>query len=179
MRRRHMTTATAARFLVEAPKPANIEVEVLDLFDARWKLQDAINQQELKRKEAELELASSFARETHNKAIDGEAAFQKSEAWRVADERAELRIAALSNISSKVDGLIARHKAENTEAVKAALTKKLNELIKALEEKNDAANDLAAERKRIEQEIAKLPKISDDYGSAAATSTTGTRSKKR
>lgn len=173
-----MATATATGFLVEAPRTINIETEVLDLFDARRKLQDAINEQEFKRKEAELELARSFARETRDKAINVETAFQKNEASRVADERARLRIAALSNISSKVEDLIDKHKADNPGAVGNALKKKLDKINKILNEKEDAASELIEEKKRIEKEIAKLPRARDAYGTASA-STTGKRSKKR
>jgi hypothetical protein len=176
-----MATAPA-RFLAEVPKPTDIETEVLDSFEARRKLREAINNQELKRKEAELELARTFAKETRNVAIDVEAAFQKYETWRVADERAAQRIGALVVLRTKVDQLIAKRKTENKEEVKAALRKRILELQKALEEKTEAQSDLEEEKALLEEEIDRLTKLANNGDAtqiAAKRSQKGPAKKKR
>jgi hypothetical protein len=173
MRRRHMATAPA-RLLADASKPTDFEVEVLDSFQARLKLPDAIGNQELKRKEAELELAKTFARETRNGPIDVEAAFQRFEAWRVADERSGERIGALMVLRKKVDQLIAKRTAENSEAVKAAFNKRIQEIQKNLDEKSEATSDLEDEKKLLEQEIDKLTRPA----TGAAAQATAKQSKK-
>ena len=167
-----MAAPTATRTLAEVPRPDDIENEVLATYELRRKLTDAIEEQEDKRDAAELELARSFARETQAAAtIDVEAAFQKNEAWRVADERAGQRIAALKSISARLDALIDANKADNTRAVAAALNKRLDTITKALAEKTDAATSLKDEKTKIEAEIAALPKYT---GSTAPDPTTTT-----
>lgn len=173
------TTSATPRALVEVPRSAEIETEVLDSYEARQKLIDTIKEQENKREEGELGLARNFAKETQGSAINVEAAFQKNETWRTEDERAGQRIAALTNIHSKVDKLITKHKAENPSSVQSALTKRLEALIKALEEKTDAATDLKEEKERIEKEIAKLPKPGGGYVAKSAPTTAAAKPKKR
>lgn len=154
------TTSVTARTLVEVPRPAEMETEVLNSYEAQRKLAETIKEQENKRKEAELDLARNFAKETQGSPINVEAAFQKNEAWRAEDERSSQRIAALTNLRSKVDDLITKHKAENSAAVESALTKRLEAVTKALEEKTDATTELKEEKQKIEEEIAKLAKYS-------------------
>jgi hypothetical protein len=181
MRRRNMaTTSATARVLVEVPRPAELETEVLDSYEARRKLIETIKEQENTRKEGELGLARNFAKETQGSPINVEAAFQRNEAWRTEDERAGQRIAALTNIRSKVDKLITKHKAENPSSVQSALTKRLEALTKALEEKTDAATDLKEEKEKIEKEIATLTKPGRGYAAPPAPTTTAAkRTKKR
>jgi hypothetical protein len=167
MRRRHMATAPA-RFPAEVARPADIDVEILDSFRIRLTLPDAIGNQEQKRKEAEIELAKTFVRETRNGVIDVEAAFQKYEAWRVADDRSAVRIAALMVLRKKVDQLIAKRTAENSEAVKAAFKKRIQEIQKTLDEKSEAASDLEDEKKLLEKEIEKLEKPATGASSQVA-----------
>lgn len=162
-----MATAPA-RFPAEVARPADIDVEILDSFRVRLTLPDAIGNQEQKRKEAEIELAKTFVRETRNGVIDVEASFQKYEAWRVADDRSAQRIAALMVLRKKVDQLIAKRTAENSEAVKAAFKKRIQEIQKTLDEKSEAASDLEDEKKLLEKEIEKLEKPATGAASQVA-----------
>jgi hypothetical protein len=130
-----MTTA-------EVPKPSDIESEVLHFIDARQKLQAAIDAQELKRKEAELDLAKSIEKDARAKSIDVEAAFQKNEVWRTTDAQYKQRIEALGSILEKVNKHIAKLKAQSRQAVKSALTRKIETLEKTLNEKEGAERDL-------------------------------------
>jgi len=163
------TTSVPARTLVEVPRPVETETEVLNSYEAQRKLTETIKEQENKRKEAELDLARNFAKETQGSPINVETAFQKNEAWRTEDERSAQRLAALMNIRSKVDELITKHKDDNSAAVESALTKRLEAVTKALEEKTDAATELNEEKRKIEEEIAKLAKYS---GATSITSKT-------
>jgi chromosome segregation ATPase len=174
MRRRHMATAIA-RFPAEVAKPTDIDVEILDSFRVRLMLPEAIGNQEQKRKEAELELAKTFVKENRNGVIDVEAAFQRYETWRVADERSAVRIAALMVLRKKVDQLIAKRTAENSEAVKAAFKKRIQEIQKTLDEKSEAASDLEDEKKLLEKEIEKLEKPLTGAASQVATAKRSTR----
>jgi len=165
-----MAAPTAVRPLAEVPRPDDIENEVIASYELRKKLIDAIAEQEDKRDDAELELARSFAKETQAAAtIDVEAAFQKNEAWKVADEKAGQRIAALNNIAEKLNDLIAVNKADHPRTVAAALNKRLDTITKALAEKTDAATSLKDEKQKIEAEIAGLPKYPDPTTTTATT----------
>ncbi len=172
-----MSAATPARFPVGAPEPDSAENEVLDLYDASQKLIVAAKEEENKRKEGELELARSFAKEIHGATIDVERIVQRNDAWRAEDERASLRIAALTNVRSKVDKLLAKHKAENAKAVKNALTSKLDKLNKDLAQQTGAATGLQEDIKRIEEEIAKLTK--PYAGTTAAVAPVASKKKKK
>jgi uncharacterized protein YukE len=156
-----MTTASSAMRLAELTKPSDIESEVLDAIDARQKLNDELNAQELKRKEAELDLAKTFERDTCARSIDLEAAFQQNEAWRATDERFRQRIEALESVLDKVKRRIEKLKTENHQAVKSALTRKIEALEKDLKEKVEATRDLIkklqGERDRLTEAAAKAP----------------------
>ena len=167
-----------ARFPVEAPQPDAIKNEVLALDDAHQKLTAAIKDQETKRAEAELELARSFAKEIQGATtVDVARAVQRNDAWSAEDKQAELRIAALTNIRSKVEALLAKHKAENPDAVKDAFTSKLEKLNKELAQQTGTATGLKEDIKRLEEEIAALKKAY--AGTATASPAASKVSKKR
>ncbi len=153
-----MATAIRAPYPVEAPTAIDIESDVLDSFDLRQKLQDAIDQQVIIRKEAELTLVRSLAKDAKTKSLEVENAFQKNEAWKTADQRAEQRIQALKNILSKLDKYISELKSGSPEIVKSALSKRLEALNKTLSEKAEATSDLKEQIKKIQAEIDTLPK---------------------
>lgn len=115
-----MTTARSAM----VPEPSDIESEVLLAIDARKKLRETIEAQKLRRKEAELDLAKTFEKDTRAKSIDVEDAFKKNEGWRTRDERSKQRIEALESILEKVNRRIKRLKTEGRRAVKSARTRK-------------------------------------------------------
>ena len=65
------------------------ESQLLLAIDARRKLQATIDALESKRKEAEIDFAKTFVKDTRAKSIDVEAAFKANEAWRTKDERSK------------------------------------------------------------------------------------------
>jgi hypothetical protein len=149
-----MKTATAPTFPAVVPEPDAIEREVLDSYDGIRKLTEAIEDQEHKRKERELDLARSFVKEARS-AVDVNRATQANDAWRADDDLAAKRIEALTNIRAKVIDLLTCHKTENPTAVKAAYATRLEALDKALAEKTAAATDIKEEKKRLEAEFGK------------------------
>ncbi len=175
--------ATAPRLLAEASRPSDFDVEVIASVQAQKKLPEAITNQEQKRKEAEIELARVFARETRNGVIDAEAAFQRYEAWRVADERAAVRIAALMVLKKKVELLVTKLRKENAAAMKAALSKRIDEIQKILDEKSEADSDLKDEMALLLEEIKRADSppaaASGSVQAAAKRSKKATASKKR
>lgn len=150
---------TAAISLAEVPKPSGIETQVLQAVDARPKLQAAIQEQKHKIEEAELELARTFARDTQTAAkLDVESAYQKNKALEESEERSKQRIEALGSILEKVNKHLEQLKADFPEAVRAALTQRVETLEKALLEKGVAGKGIVEEIKKLKAEISKLPK---------------------
>ena len=94
-----MTKTNSAK----VPRPSDIESEVLDAIEARQKLKTTIDALESKRKEAEIDFAKTFVKDTRAKSIDVKAAFKTNEEWRTKDERSKQRIEALQSILEKVN----------------------------------------------------------------------------
>jgi hypothetical protein len=154
MRRRVMTSAVS---LAAVAQPPGVEVKVLEAVDARHELQKAIEEQTVKRKAAEFELAKVFAKEirTTPHLNIAEAALQRNEAWRATDERAQQQIGALQNILDKVVSHIEQLKTESAEEVTSVLNKKLETLKNALREEELSTQKLQDEIKNLEAEIKK------------------------
>ena len=94
-----MTKTNSAK----VPRPSDNESQVLLAIDAKRKLQTTIDALESKRKEAEIDFAKTFVKDTRAKSIDVEAAFKANEAWRTKDERSKQRIEALQSILERVN----------------------------------------------------------------------------
>lgn len=151
-----MSTAIS---LAAVPTPSDKESEISDAIDARQKLHDAIEDQKQKREAAATDLAKTFAKSIRLlPVVDVEAAFQKNEAWRTADERAQQRSEALQSLLEKVYKLIDQLKTDDPDAVHSVLSSKLESLEKALLEKEVAEKDLDSQIKQLRAEINKLPK---------------------
>jgi chromosome segregation ATPase len=156
MRRR---TVTAANSLSEVPRPSDIEMQISQLIEARPKLRAAIQEQEHKIEEAELELARTFARDTQTVAkLDVESAYQKNKALEESEERSKQRIEALESILEKINKHLEQLKADFPEAVRVALTQRVVTLEKALLEKGVPGKGIVEEIKKLKAEISKLPK---------------------
>lgn len=150
---------TPAVSIVRVAQPPDAEKKFLEAVNARSELQKALEEQTTKLRAAEFELAEKFASEvraTPNLNI-AEAAFQRHEAWRAADEKSRQQIDALQNILDQVNNHIEQLKLECSEAVNSVLNKKLETLKKALCEEEVSTQSIKSEIKNLEQEIKKSP----------------------
>ena len=152
-----MTTAIA---LAEVPTSSGTETQARQAIEARPKIQAAIEEQNHKIEEAELELARTFARDAQSAAkLDVESAFQKHKALADSKERTTQRTEALKCILGKVNDHLKQLKAESPVAVRAALTQRVETLKGLAVETEKAGKSFAEEIKKLQAEIKALPKV--------------------
>jgi chaperonin cofactor prefoldin len=154
MRRRKVATALSI-----APQPSDNVSEAFSAIEARRKLEVSIEDQKSKAEVAQTDYARSFVRGLQLiPTVDAETAFQKNEAWKVAQARAQQRIEALENLLEAVNKFIEQLKYDSPEAVNVALTRKVEALEKTLSEREEDGKDLEDQIKKLKAEINKLPK---------------------
>jgi len=170
-----MASATAPALAV-APRPSDVEAEVIGAFDARQKLQEAIRDLELKRQKAEIDFVQTFTR-TLSVPINVEDAFQKHESWKAANEQTKQRIAALMNIRSKVAERFDQLKSENPEAARSAFEGKVEALKQGLTEPTKRSEEIKQQMKSLQDEIDSLQ--NHQQTAAAKRAKKGGRAKKR
>ncbi len=151
--------------IAEVPRPSDVEAEVLNAFDARQKLQTTIETENLKRDTAETEFARTVAKEiSSSKVVNVEAVFQRSETGKAAADRAKQRLDALASILAKVNKRIDQLKADCSDTVNKALTKRIEALEKILSDKNNAGKGIEEEIKVLKAELSKLSKAAPRKG---------------
>jgi chromosome segregation ATPase len=155
MRRRN----TATPISIVTPQPVDPEAEVSAALDARQKLQVAIATENQKHDSAEIDFARNITKEiSNNKVVNVETVFQRSESAKTAAERAKQRLDALTNVLDKVNKRIEQLKAECSELVGKALSKRIEALEKLLADKDNAGTGIEDELKVLRAELSKLPK---------------------
>ena len=151
---------TAAIAIAEAPKPSNdIDTQIKHAIEARPKLEAAIAEQKQKVAEIKTDFARTLASDIQSAArLDVESAFQKNKAFEDLEERTRQRLAALEGIEEKVEEYLGQLKADSPDAVREALTRRVETLKNAASETERAAKDYAEEIKKLQAEIRGLPK---------------------
>ena len=166
MRRRH----TANAVLRAVPHPVDPEAEVLAAYDARQKLQTAIAAETQKGDTADTDFVRNVAREiSYGKYVNVEAVFQRNEAAKTAAERAKDRIYALADVLAKINRRIEQLKAESTDTVYKALTKRIEALEELLKDKNNVGKGIEEEIKVLKAELNKLVPKPTDQAAPKAT----------
>ncbi|HKE56426.1 MAG TPA: hypothetical protein VKB46_06990 [Pyrinomonadaceae bacterium] len=159
MRRRN----TPNTVLRAVPHPVDPEADVLALYDARQKLQTAIATETQKGETAETDFVRNLAREiSYGKVVNVESVFQRNEAAKTAADRAKDRIYALADVLAKINNRIEELKAECSDTVSKALSKRIEALETLLEDKSNVGKGFEEEIKALKAELNKLgPKTTD------------------
>lgn len=154
MRRR---TGRPAISLAEVPKPLSIETQASQAIEARPLLLAALEAQNDKLQEAELQAARTFASQTHAGGyVDVEKAFQSSRASKESEEQIKQRIAALEYFKERLNTHVEYLKANYPDAVAAAIDLRLAALEASQLEKETSGKDLAQEIKDLKTERTQL-----------------------
>ena len=174
-----MLSAPVAQFPSEATKSSSLEDEILNAYEARDKLAQAIHTQDQKRVDGGLELAKKFANDLHVVPLDVEDAFKRDEAWKVTDQQIQQRIAALTDLQAKNEQLIERYKADVPDVVNTALNKWRATLVKSSTEKSGEAEDLKKKIAAVDRELESLPKPPKESYSDSASEAAPTKASKK
>ena len=146
----------------EEAKPSEIQNEIQNILDARWKLQNLIAGLDKQRAEAELAFLRGFSRDLAALKVDFDRSFvdgvfNKYTSMKQTEDQITQRATALSEIATKIEKRINEFKKANREDLMLVLERELERLKSAPRAVHEKQTDLMdKEIDRLQKELSQL-----------------------